>query len=111
VTPFSRFRSQASRNTGGQHNTLRLSHRDANWIEHAESKARGCLAHIRFEWAGVEMFFKLGTRALEMLQAPRYLNPALGRTRSGADSPLGYEGLSLGPPTSGAQNVRSKDNF
>jgi len=57
------------------------------------------------------MFFKLGTRALEMLQAPRYLNPALGRTRSGADSPLGYEGLSLGPPTSGAQNVRSKDNF
>jgi len=27
---------------------------------------------------GVEMIFKLGLRALEMLQAPRYLNPALG---------------------------------
>jgi len=39
VTPFSRFRSQPSGNTGGQHDTLRLSCHDANWIEHAE-KAR-----------------------------------------------------------------------
>jgi len=61
VTPFSRFRSQASGKTDGQHNTLRLSRRDASWIERAESKARGCLAHIRFDWVGVEMLFKLGT--------------------------------------------------
>jgi len=40
VAPFSRFRSQAPGNTGSQHDTLRLSHHDANWIEHAESKAR-----------------------------------------------------------------------
>jgi len=39
VTPFSGFRSQPSRNTGGQHDTLRLSCHDANWREHAESKA------------------------------------------------------------------------
>jgi len=29
VTPFSRFRSQPSGNTGGQHDTLRLSFHDA----------------------------------------------------------------------------------
>jgi len=39
VTPFIRFRSQPSGNTGGQHHTLRLSWHDANWREHAESKA------------------------------------------------------------------------
>jgi len=38
VTSFSRFRSQPSGNTGGQHDALRLSFHDANWIEHAESK-------------------------------------------------------------------------
>jgi len=53
----------------------------------------------------------LGPRGLEMLQAPRYLNPALGLMRSGADLPLGYKCLSLGPPTSGAQNVGNKGNF
>jgi len=36
VTLFSRFRSQPSVNTGGQHDTLRLSCHDANWIAHAE---------------------------------------------------------------------------
>jgi len=42
VTSFSRFSSQAqpSGNTGGQHDTLRLSCHDANWIEYTESKAR-----------------------------------------------------------------------
>jgi len=38
VTPFSRFRSQPSGNTGGQHDTLRLSFHDATWREHAENK-------------------------------------------------------------------------
>jgi len=38
VTPFSRFRSQLSGNTGGQHDTLRPSFHDANWREHAEIK-------------------------------------------------------------------------
>jgi len=38
VIPFSRFRSQPSGNTGGQHDTLRLSFHDANWREHAENK-------------------------------------------------------------------------
>jgi len=40
VTSFSRFRSQPPGNTGGQHDTLRLSRHDANWTEHAETKAR-----------------------------------------------------------------------
>jgi len=40
VTPFRRLRSQLSGNTGGQHDTLRLSCHDANWKEYAESKAR-----------------------------------------------------------------------
>jgi len=39
LTPFSRFRSQPSGNTGGQQDTLRLSCRDSNWIKHAEGKA------------------------------------------------------------------------
>jgi len=39
VTPFRIFRSQPSGNTGDQHDTLRLSRHDANWREHAESKA------------------------------------------------------------------------
>jgi len=38
VTPFSRFKSQSSGNTGGQYDTLRLSFHDANWREPAESK-------------------------------------------------------------------------
>jgi len=42
LTSVSRFRSQPFGNTGGQHNTLRPSCHDANWIDlqHAESKAR-----------------------------------------------------------------------
>jgi len=40
VTPFSIFGSQPSDNTGGQHDTLTLSCHDANWKEHADSKAR-----------------------------------------------------------------------
>jgi len=39
VTPFRRFRSQPSGNTGGQHDTPRLPCDDANWRKHAESKA------------------------------------------------------------------------
>jgi len=31
---------QPSSNTGGQHDTLRLSCHDVNWRDHAESKAR-----------------------------------------------------------------------
>ena len=75
MTSFSRFRSQPSGNTGGQHDTLRLSCHDANWIEHAESKARNTDALPTLHGlAGVEIFFNLGPRSLEMLQA---LNPAL----------------------------------
>jgi len=75
VTSFGRFRSQPSGNTGGQHDTLRLSCHDANWIEHAESKARSTDALPTLHGlAGVEIFFNLGPRSLEMLQA---LNPAL----------------------------------
>jgi len=33
------LRSQPSGNSGGQHDTLRLSCHDANWRKHAESKA------------------------------------------------------------------------
>jgi len=37
-----------------------------------------CLAHTLYDLAGVDMiFFDLGPRALEMLRAPRYLNPAM----------------------------------
>jgi len=32
-----------------------------------------------YDLAGVEIFLYLGPRALEILQAPRYLNPALHR--------------------------------
>jgi len=35
------------------------------------------LAHTLYDLAGVEMFLKLRSRALEMLQAPRYFNLAL----------------------------------
>jgi len=73
VTPFSRFSSQPSGNTGGQQDTLRLSSHDANWREHAESALK------LYDLAGVEIFLNLGPRALEMLPAPRHLNPALGR--------------------------------
>jgi len=35
-----------------------------------------------YDLAGVEMiFFNLGPRALEMLRAPRYLNPALSTSK------------------------------
>jgi len=44
VTSFSRFRSYPSGNTGGQHDTLRLTCHDANWIEHAETKPRNTYA-------------------------------------------------------------------
>jgi len=37
VTPFSRFRSQPSGNTSGQHDTLRLLCHDANWREYCGS--------------------------------------------------------------------------
>jgi len=40
VTPFIRFRSQPSGNTGGQLDTLKLSFHDADWIETAEGKNR-----------------------------------------------------------------------
>jgi len=40
VTLLSRFRSQPSGNTGGQHDTLRLPCHDAKWMEHPESRAR-----------------------------------------------------------------------
>jgi len=33
------LRSQPSGNTGGQHDTLRLSCHDANWRKHAENDA------------------------------------------------------------------------
>jgi len=36
----------------------------------------GCLA-THYDLVGVEVLFILGPRVLEMLQAPRYLNPAL----------------------------------
>jgi len=38
VAPSSRFRSQPSGKTGGQHDTLRLSFHEVNWREHAENK-------------------------------------------------------------------------
>jgi len=50
-TIFSRFRSQPSGNTGGQHDTLRQSFHDANWIEHAEIKTSSTdalLTHFMF---------------------------------------------------------------
>jgi len=37
-TQFSEFGSQPSGNTGGQHDTLRLSFHNPNWREHAENK-------------------------------------------------------------------------
>jgi len=79
VTLFSRFRSQPSGNSGGQKDALRLPCHDANWIEHTESKARNTDAlPTHYDLAGVEMFFfNLGPLALEILRAPRYLNPAL----------------------------------
>jgi len=51
VTPFSQFSSQPSGNTGGQHDTLRLSFHDANWREHAENKTSSTdalLTHFMF---------------------------------------------------------------
>ena len=81
MTPFGKFRSQPSGYTGGQQDTLRLSCHDANWREHTETKASNTDAlPTHYDLAGVEVFFNLGPRALEMLQAPRYLNPALGPT-------------------------------
>jgi len=41
VTPFSRFMSQTSGNTGGQHDALKQSFHDANWREYAENKTSG----------------------------------------------------------------------
>ena len=80
ATPFSRFSSQPSGNTGGQHDTLRLSFHDANWREHAEIKLvaqmPALLTHFMF-YQVLRCFFNLGPRALEMLQAPCYLNAAL----------------------------------
>jgi len=66
VTPFSRFRLQPSGNTGGQHATLRLSRHDANWLEHAESKARNTDAlptHLVIKQV-LRCFFKTWGRAL-----------------------------------------------
>jgi len=66
-------------NTGGQDNALRLSCHDANRREHKESIAsnRNSLpAHIVILQV-LRCLFNLGPRALEMLQAPCYLNPAL----------------------------------
>jgi len=78
VTSFSRFRSQTSGNTGGQYDTLRLSCNDANWIEHVESKVCNTDAlptHFMMQQV-LRCFLNLGPRALEMLRAPGYLNPA-----------------------------------
>jgi len=79
LTPFSRFWSQPSGNTGGQHDTLRLSSHDANWREHAESKSKNtdALATHVMIYQVLRCFLNLGPRALEMLQVPHYLNPAL----------------------------------
>jgi len=60
-----------------------LSCHDANWREHAETKASNADAlpmhfmFIVYDLAGVEVFFNLGSHVLEILQAPCYLNPAL----------------------------------
>ena len=50
-----------------------------NWREHAESKASNtdALPINVLIYQVLRCFFNLGPRALEMLQAPRYLNPAL----------------------------------
>jgi len=48
VTPFSRFRSQLSGNTFGQHDTLRMSCHDANGREHAKCS--------HYDLAGAEIF-------------------------------------------------------
>jgi len=58
VTPFSRFVSQTSGNTGGQHDPLRLSFHDANWREPAENKASSTDALLtHYVLAGFEVFF------------------------------------------------------
>jgi len=58
VTQFSRFSSQPSGNTGGQHDTLRLLCHDANKREHEESKASNTDAlPTHYDLAGVEVFF------------------------------------------------------
>jgi len=85
MTLFSWFaRSQPSGNTGGQKDTLRLPCLDANWIEHTKSKARNtdALATL-YDLAEMcwDVFFNLGSSALEMLQASRYLNLALASDR------------------------------
>ena len=57
---------------------LRLSFHDANWWEHTEKKTGSTDAvPTHYVLAGIEVFFYLRPRALEMLRAPRYLNPAL----------------------------------
>jgi len=68
LTPFSRFRSQPSGNTGGQQDTLRLSCHDANWRERAEtSKMDGLSTHFMI-YQVLRYFFNLGPRILEMLR-------------------------------------------
>ena len=78
MTAFSRFRSQPSGNSGAQHDII---HSDCHvTMRTGESMQRVKLVTrmppIWFSRCrGV--FFNLGPRALEMAQAPRYLNPAL----------------------------------
>ena len=80
VTPFSRFRSQPSGNTGGQHDTLKTV---MSWCKPEKAcrvklQQHGYFIHTLYDLSGVEVFFKLwGPGALEMLHALRYLNPAL----------------------------------
>ena len=47
------------------------------------------------------MFFKLGPRALEMLQAPCYLNPALDRAQSGTTHSSSAYSASCGKTSAG----------
>ena len=78
VTPFSRFRAQPSATLAVSTIHSRLSCYDANWRKHAESYSNTDALPTRFMIEQMlKRFLNLGPRALEILRAPRYLNPAL----------------------------------
>ena len=85
-----------------------VSFRDANWREHAEKKTSSTDAlPTPFVFQQVlRCFFNLGPRALEMLRAPRYLNPVLhrGPTVKISTGPLPSNPALL--PPSGVQKSR-----
>jgi len=49
-------------------------------MQRRKLETRMLYAHTLCDLAGVEIFLNLGAPALEMLQAPHYLNPALAHT-------------------------------